>query len=426
MTAAPGASWRRSLARVGRSPIAAFLAVLALATFCMLLRRPASLVQPTIWAEDGREWLADAYSTGVPILKVYQGQLWTAQRLIAGPLSVFPVRLWPLMSYLAACALSTATLSVVLQQRAAVLFGRLWNRTLLLLALVFLPAATEIQGNLANLHLYIAISVAIILAMPTPTSRCGKVAELTYLVVAVLTGYLAIVLLPMAVWQAWRDRSSRFARLRAAILAVGSAVGVLVTLSYGRSANLADPVSSIVAFGWLVIRKISGSLVLGETNVSLLWPTRSFSPWFLLSLLLLVLVAFLVWRDRRGPSPLWLLTGLFWGALGVLTLHGAFAVTMIAGRPFSFTRYASVGVAMLVLITARSLRGGVSRETVVPLATAGLMITGVAGDAHIQAFDEPIPAAALAAFEDCLARGQNACTLPISPRAQNWEIKIQP
>ena len=180
----------------------------------------------------------------------------------------------------------------------------------------FPPAATEIQGNLANLHVSTSPSRWRSSQMPTPTSRCGKVAELTYLVVAVLTGYLAMVLLPMAAWQAWRDRSSRFARLRAAILAVGAAVGVLVTLSYGRSANLGDPVSSIVAFGWLVIRKISGSLVLGETNVSLLWPTRSFSPWFLLSLLLLVLVAVLVWRDRRGPSPLWLLTGLFWGALG--------------------------------------------------------------------------------------------------------------
>ncbi len=426
MTAAPGASWRRSLARVGRSPIAAFLAVLALATFCMLLRRPASLVQPTIWAEDGREWLADAYSSGFPILKVYQGQLWTAQRLIAGPLSVFPVRLWPLMSYLAACLIATGALSVVLQQRASLVFGRLRNRALLLLVLVFLPAATEIQGNLTNLHVYLAISVAMILVFPAPTHRWGKVTELAYLVLVAITGYTAVVLLPMAVWQAWRERASRFARLRAAVLAVGATVGVLVTLGYGRSMNLSDPVSSIVAFGWLIIKNVAGSLVLGETNISVLWPTRSFSPWFLLSLLLLVLVGMLVWRDRRGPSPLWLLTGLFWGALGVLTLHGAFAVTMIAGRPFSFTRYASVAVAMLVLIAARSLRGGLSRETVVPLVTAGLMITGVAGDAHIRAFDEPIPPDAVTAFEECLTRSQTVCTLPIAPRAQNWEIRIQP
>ena len=91
----------------------------------MLLRRPAGISAPYVWAEDGTEFWFDVLSSGNDLLRVYEGQLWLVQRVVFSALTaVLPISAIPVALYVTACVLGVAALSVVLQRRVRPLFGR--------------------------------------------------------------------------------------------------------------------------------------------------------------------------------------------------------------------------------------------------------------------------------------------------------------
>jgi|GEM_PF-5471295 len=84
-----------------------------------------------------------------------------------------------------------------------------------------MPTVTEIQGNVANLHLWMAVGLLVLLALPAPVTVPGRVAEIGYLSGAVLTGFLGVILTPAALWAAYKYRT-RFVLLRAGVVVTGS------------------------------------------------------------------------------------------------------------------------------------------------------------------------------------------------------------
>ena len=144
------------------STLGIFTLVLGLAAL-LAFRRPSGISQPTLWAEDATEfiggWLNGAGGLLGPFETLFtpaNGQLWPLQRLLAGAVTLLPTSWWAVATYALSCLLAAAAIGVVLQRRAAVTFAGWGWRIGLAVALVLLPAAWEVQGNLVNLQYYLA------------------------------------------------------------------------------------------------------------------------------------------------------------------------------------------------------------------------------------------------------------------------------
>ncbi len=179
----------------------------------LLFRRDQSLYAPSVWAEDGAVFLTYA---GRPdaLLETYRGQLWLGHRLTAGVVHDLPITWWPVAMYMASCAVVLGSMSVVLLRRAATVFGPLVVRAGILALLVIAPGMQEVQGNVTNSHWAMALSVAMLLAMPAPRLTWGRWAEGAWLVVAGLTGITAVLVYP-----SWSTSDTRPAALRDSAMA---------------------------------------------------------------------------------------------------------------------------------------------------------------------------------------------------------------
>src|SRR5690606_23066048 len=90
-------------------------------------------------------------------------QWWVISRLVSWPIVYLPAQLWPLATYLVACLIATLGMATVLQSRAAALFGPFPLRVVLFFVLIAQPLAFEIQGSLANVHVWMAMALLVIL-----------------------------------------------------------------------------------------------------------------------------------------------------------------------------------------------------------------------------------------------------------------------
>lgn len=381
-------------------------------------RKPGMVIHPTFWGEDGAVFYSQAVLNGPGWLRVYAGQLWFVQRFWATSIAEGPAALAPLMMYVAACATAVLSFSVVLQQRAALLFGR-WRLQLLAFAvLVMLPTVWEVQGNLANLHTLLAISAALLLVLPRPDTGVGRFAELSYLAIVCLTGLVGILLTPVALWSAWKNRV-RYVWLRAGLVIGAGVANVLVLISAGRT-PAPDMKERLMTFPGGVIRRFGDGMVLGQHILERLWP-QGFVGWLALPGVFIVLVvAYLAWVDRRGPSWIWLSSGLIWFLLGITTPVASANPKWVAGS-YAGWRYSVLLVAVGFLVLVRALSD--QRVRIVAAVTLAACGLGILGDAYLQD-PQPWPTREQRqTFQACLeGRVAGPCALVQAP--EGWFVVL--
>lgn len=393
----------------------------------MLARRPAGLLDPTIWAEDGRLFLAGSFEPLGNVFQVYAGQLWTLQRLIALVLGQFPPQFWPVMLYVGSCLGAALAMSVVLSERAAGLLGSFGFRVLAGAALVLLPGVWEVQGNLANLHWWGTVAAMVLLAMPAPGRIVVRVAEVGLLAVVGLTGLGGLLLVPVALWRVLTERS-RYLWLRSGVVVGAAAINLALAMRYSTRAGRTDPAGSLPAVADFVVKRVSGTFVVGERGLARFWVDGG--PVALLTamaVVLLAIIAVLVLTDLRGPSWAWLATGL---ACVVLAMASALpAEWPVILTPYISGRYTLLGMAAMVLIVVRGLALGSRPRRWLAVAAVLLMIPGTLVDAHLKPLGPGVPRADLLEFERCLASapeyaGDPFCFVRIQPSAGDWKIVV--
>lgn len=384
----------------------------------LIARKPGALLAPTIWGEDGTVFWLGALTPGSDLLTAYAGQLWVAQRLLVAVLAQLPVTAMPIAVYLTSCVVAALALSVVLLRRAEPVFGSYPRQILAFGLLVLLPGVTEIQGNLANVHVWLAIGGMVLLVLDAPASVPGRVAELAVVAIVGTTGFVGVLLSPVAAWSLLRSRDT-FVRSRSLVLLAAAVVNLVVWATQERRAA-GDVAERLLTLPGAVAKRWGGGMVYGHHLERLFWPDGFLSVLLLPALAMVALLGYLAWMDRRGPSPVWLFSGLLWISLAVLSPTGALDVGWVA-RANAEWRYFGLAIAagMLVLVRATSVQR--TRR----VATVGLLACSVAllAGAYLRAPTAAVDPVELRAFEACLeGETPRPCTLDIAP--EGWVIDV--
>lgn len=383
-------------------------------------RKGGQLLHPTIWAEDGQEFYGDVLTAGPDFLSVYAGQLWWAQRLLIEGIAVLPVTSVPTGIYLVTCLVAVLAMSVVLLRRASVLFASFRLQVLAFALLVLLPVTWEIQGNLANLQVWLGVSVALLLVMPGPAHWWSRAAELGYALITAATGFVGVILLPLALWRAWTGRADAdrgYVWARSAMVVAGALSNLLVvTLLSQRSSS--DPVERLVTFVPAVIKRVGGGLLMGDRAIRALWPIGFWSIFLIPAVIMLLLLAYLVWVDRRGPSWILLGTGLLWALAGVMSPAATQQLWWVYDTGGGW-RYFAMAVAMSLLIMVRALSGPARLPAAVGLLVC---VPGIVLNSYLPAAEPPINPVQMRAFAECVSQPDAWCAVDIAPAG--WVLRV--
>jgi hypothetical protein len=388
-----------SPAAAGSNPrwvIGRYLAV-SLAIFCILaLRRPDALLNPQFWAEDSVVFFWQALTRGWSSLFVpYSGFLWIVPRLIAVVLSPLPAELAPFAYNLVALSVEAACCALfsLPAYRHLVRNDRLRATGCLLLACA-LPVGESLNGNLTNMHWYLALAVLAALALrPERVSKrsAGMATCLGFGVfLCGLTCPILMVAVPIALWQAARAARSRDWKTLAILvcLLAGILIEGIVGLNHGAGAGDAARETTLIPNLPMAIAFV-GILrwMLGQ-GIALFLADHAMIPAAVaVSLALLV---WLIWSLRNLPGSLLLCAELVLigpVAAGIVNRHIVWATwTHIVW--WRDERYWLLPGCVFVFWVAASIDRAFPAWRYSPIALATLFAFGIAGNFRIPPYPD--------------------------------------
>lgn len=214
--------------------------VFAVGSLILFSRKPDSLLNPQFWAEDGRNWYADAYNVG-PIASLFTteaGYYQTISRLVAAASLAVPLEYAPLVFNASAILIQVGVAMFIVSDRCKPLLEDVKARCLLALMYLLLPNAWEVFGNLTNSQWHLALLVCLIIVASEPRSNVGRVFDVAVATLAALSGPFCLLLLTVALIQTFRTKS-RITLAITIVLAIGCVVqayGLLTTTREVQSA----------------------------------------------------------------------------------------------------------------------------------------------------------------------------------------------
>jgi hypothetical protein len=189
----------------GRANVMVATGIVLFGTLIEWSRLP-TVARNTLWAEDVRNFLANAVSIGPAqaLLRPYAGYLHLVPRLIAGvTVELFPVSLWANSEALISC-LVAAGVSALVFVCSRDLLTWLPARVLLAVITLLVPLAPlEVLGNTANLHWYF-LWLAPWLLLYRPRTRPGAWLLGIVALLAAMTEIQLVLFVPL-LFASWRD-----------------------------------------------------------------------------------------------------------------------------------------------------------------------------------------------------------------------------
>lgn len=178
----------------------------AICLMALIWRRPDAFTMPWFYAEEGRDFLAQAYHEGwASCFNRTNGYFHLFPRLTASlGLSIgIPLAMLPWLN-LAGLLILYATLWRYAWTRFPA--GRA-ARFVAVVTTVLVPLGNEIWMNMTNAQWPMALLIVLILFGRPAANRRWWAADALVCLLAAFTGPLALVLAPLALWRVWKDRS---------------------------------------------------------------------------------------------------------------------------------------------------------------------------------------------------------------------------
>lgn len=226
------------------------LGAFAAAAVVVVLRDPAAVLHPQLWAEDGMFWFANAYDHGpvAPLLHAHTGYLQTFPRLVADLGLLVPLPALPLLFAIVAIAVQSAPVGLLASARCEDVVGRRPVRLAVAALYLAVPNSWEVASNLTNAQWHLAL-LAFLCLVAAPGGRAWKAFDVAVLTLSGLTGPFAIILAPLGLVWLRRGRRCRWTAVLWLIAALAAALQCveLVVSPRGHYAALGASASRLVA-----------------------------------------------------------------------------------------------------------------------------------------------------------------------------------
>lgn len=225
----------------------------------LFARKPDSLLNPQFWAEDGRNWYADAYNLGsiAALFTTEAGYYQTISRLVAAASLWFPLEYAPLVFNASAILIQVGVAMFIVSERCKPILEDIKARYLMALTYLLLPNSWEVFGNLTNSQWHLALLVCLMIVAAEPATRLGRGFDLGVTALAAVSGPFCLLLLPIACVQTYLVRSRHKATI-AVILALGCLVQ-----AYGLLTTTREVQSALGASFDLFVQIVGRHIVLG-------------------------------------------------------------------------------------------------------------------------------------------------------------------
>ena len=202
-----------------------FLKYFLLTLFGLVLiftRRPDAFLNPQFWAEDGRNWFAQAYNNSVltALFTPEAGYFQTISRIIAAVAQIFPFEFAPLIFNLSAIGIKMSVAGFLLSKRLSNLLPDTPLRFFAAFIYLALPHSYETHANLTNAQWHLAfLAFLIIIAAPSEKTT-GKIFDFAAVSLSAVSGLFCLFLAPFAAIKFWFERDQK-------------TFGLLMILSFG-------------------------------------------------------------------------------------------------------------------------------------------------------------------------------------------------
>ena len=211
-----------------------------LACLILVTRRPDAIFHPQFCYEDGHVFFAEAYNFGWwhALLRAYDGYFHLVPRLAASLALLAPLTSAVLVMNILAILVQAIPVSVLLSARSSA-WGSLPFRVLIAAVYLALPDNAEITFGITWAQWPLALVAILLIVASTPKGWIGRACDCVLLLFAGLSGPACVLILPIAVFLAWK-RKETWRWVQCAILTACSLIqawSVLIFDPQGRSAS---------------------------------------------------------------------------------------------------------------------------------------------------------------------------------------------
>ncbi|HEY4249828.1 MAG TPA: hypothetical protein VGM87_01430 [Roseomonas sp.] len=287
----------------GRIPL---LLVLLVSALLVVSRRPDAFLNAQFWAEDGRNWYADAHAAWFEALfRQHTGYYQTISRITGALAQLVALRHAPLLFHVIGLCFQVLPVLILCSRRGQDIIPGRAGRLLVGFLYLALPGTFEVHVNVSNIQWHLALSALMVL-MLRDGQGWRRWADPGLVLLSGLSGPFVMLLLPLALVVLWL-RPARRSALLAGVLALCALVQGLAMLGHMGAARTAAPNGASLAwFARIIVMQVLAPATAGNATGLVQW--LGWPPPAGASLLAVAAAAALaVLALLRGPLPLKLL-----------------------------------------------------------------------------------------------------------------------
>ena len=194
-------------------PSFAWVGLFTVGFVILFLRRPDALVSAQFYANDGKNWFADAYHMGAlrSLFLPQDGHFQTLSRLVAVLVTPFGLTNAPLIFNIIALGIQALVPIFILSRRFEKILPSVESRYFLAFIFLCLNNQMEIHASLTGAHWYLSFIACTVLLEDPPSVGYWRWVDICILALSGISGPFSIFLLPASFifWMIRRD-SVRF------------------------------------------------------------------------------------------------------------------------------------------------------------------------------------------------------------------------
>jgi hypothetical protein len=384
-------------------------------------RRPDAVLHAQFWAEDGRNWYAEAYNGGWlhAALTPHTGYFQTISRLAAALSLLVNFAYAPLVYNVIALVIQVAPSVFLLTPRFQKVVPDFRVRALLALLYIGIPNSYELNANITNAMTHLGL-LAVLIILAEPSKRAAwRVFDVVGVALSGVSGPIVIAIAPVALVRWGVDRRSRWRLVLLGVVAVCAAIQLIAVIATGSATR---PQTPLVLAG-----NVFAGAVIGLRHYTVVFAQPWWGPHALALLATFVVgVAMMLYASFRSSVELRLFVLFAWILLIASLLT---PVASYTHPQWPFLAHPGVGdryfvipmlafLASAVWIICKS--GLVALRIAAGLVIAATILVGIPGDWRYARYTNFHPDYYARVLQD-VAPGSRV-VIPINPPGWNMEL----